>query len=195
MRLARCSIVFVFACIAAPGCATAAAPATTSQVAGPESESAGQKAAQDARAEYLASVVDDLRTSADVRERALGLSARIPGEATAAAGTVDAPGTPLESIASATALADLVAAYPDNAFVQWVAAIEGGNDGAIAAVQRLQPDNAAAWALALKPAGESPDILHRAAQATRFDDHSSERIEVLHAAFARHPMPAAQQAA
>lgn len=172
-------------------------------VARADTDDAGKEAGQNAWTDYLGAVVDDLRSSADVRERALGLSVRSPREESAVA-AVDAAAPDAthdaahdaapNSAASATALADLAAANPDNAFVQWIAATQAkGNDDAVAAVQRLQPANAAAWTLALKSAGESADALHRAAQATRFDDGSGERILLLHAAFMRRPMPAGQQ--
>jgi len=161
-------------------------------VAKADTDSDEEKAAENAWADYLATVVDDLRTSADVRERALGLSVRVPREEAGAAAKADASTT---SAVPDTALADLAAANPDNAFVQWVAATQAeGNAEAVASLQRLQPDNGAAWTLALKSASESTEALHRAAQATRFDDGSGERIKLLYAAFARHPMPAGQQA-
>lgn len=163
-----------------------------------DTEKAEEKASERAWTDYIDEVVADLRSSADVRERALGLSVRIPretGDAAAATNDATQPDAPAKSAVLDTALVDLAAANPDNAFVQWAAAVQDeGNDDAVAAVQRLQPDNAAAWTLALKSAGESKEALHRAAQATRFDDGTGERIKLLYAAFARHPMPAGQQA-
>ena len=43
-----------------------------------------------------------------------------------------------------TALADFAAAHPDDAFVQWMAATQG-DAPARTRLQRLEPDNAAAW--------------------------------------------------
>jgi len=167
-------------------------------VAEADTERAIETATENAWADYLKSVVDELRASADVRERALGLSVSDPEERQAvitALANSDSTDSSPEATASSTALADLAAANPNAAFVQWVAAIHAeGNNEAIAALQRLQPDNAAAWLLALKSVSESQEALRLAAQATRFDDGSGERIQLLYAAFARHPMPAAQQA-
>ncbi len=139
---------------------------------------------------YLRGVVDDLRGSSDVRERAVGLSV---DTSAFTAEESDGEAKP-ESADSGAGLAELAAAHPDDRFVQWNASIAGKageakNADATAHVRQLESDNAAAWTLALQPGQDSTEVLHHAAAATYFDEHVAEPILLLHAVFKRHPMP------
>jgi len=158
-----------------------------------DTEKAEENAAENTWTNYLDSVLDDLRTSADVRERALGFSMQ------EWSGTIDAEPektqTPSKAADSDTSLADLAAANRDNAFVQWIAAThDSGNDEAVSALRRLEPDNAAAWVMPLKSESNSVETLHRAAEASLFDDRSSQQVALLYAVFKRHPQPAEMRA-
>lgn len=147
-------------------------------------------------ADYLKGLMGDMRGSADVREQALALG---PGLAfvVAIAADEEADKADPKSNTAAAALADLAAANPDNLFVQWIAAVstDGANSvatsSAIARTQRLDADNAAAWALSLSrdtPMAESSRILQHMAAGKRYDVHGAEILAVALTAARRHPM-------
>ncbi len=137
---------------------------------------------------YLRTVVEDLRGSGDVRERAIGLAVDMRAVEERNEETEPQPA------GIDTTLADLAAANPDDRFVQWIAALAGNagehNESAVARVRQLEPDNAAAWTLTLDTATETAEMLRHAASATRYDEHAGAPILLLHAAFRRHPMSA-----
>lgn len=135
---------------------------------------------------YLRTVVEDLRGSADVRERATGLAIDMQA--------IEESNEETEPQPTGSALPDLAAANPDDRFVQWIAALAGRagerNEAAIARVRQLEPDNAAAWTLALDTGAGMAETLRHSASAARYDEHAGAPILLLHAAFKRHPMPA-----
>lgn len=158
-----------------------------SQRANEEAISAGK-----IMAEYVAAVFADLEASSDVRERALGLalqpSTQPRGESLGADSDADAA----SAAPDPSPLRDLAAAHPQEVFVQWLAATHADDKDAVATLQRLEPANAAVWLLVQSDdATATAAALHHAAAATRYDDHARESIRLLHAAFMRHPAPAA----
>ena len=112
---------------------------------------AGMEESQAAFQLYTTSLVDQLRVSSDARERAVAIAS---GSFTEMLETSTASATPLAS-GPADSLGDLAAAHPDNLLVQWLAAhaaAPGETAPAIAIVQKLDADNAAAWVPALSRA-------------------------------------------
>lgn len=87
------------------------------------------------------------------------------------------------SAEAAATLAKAVAAAPDDALVQWVAAT-AGNESATTALTRLEPDNGASWLPMLRSAIERDDesgidaALSGFSASARFDDHYG---QLLHA--------------
>lgn len=107
---------------------------------------------------------------------------------------------------SAATLAQVAAAAPDDVLVQWLAAVQGDDavttDTAIAALVRLEPDNAATWLLATRAAVLREDTagldaaLVGFAASTRFDDHYAGLLHAWLDALQRHPQaPSACEAA
>jgi hypothetical protein len=66
----------------------------------------------------------------------------------------------------------------------------GPRKAAASNLQRLEPDNAAAWALSLDASTDDSDALRRAATGTRFDSHKSALIKLWLDAAAAHPASA-----
>ncbi|MCC7255774.1 MAG: hypothetical protein IT467_07570 [Dokdonella sp.] len=147
---------------------------------------------EDAWLSYLGEVSTDLAARSDVRERALGWFVKnsmrdwtstddAAAEGSAAA-TNDAVGD--------TDLADLAAANPGNAFVQWLALGDASaNAQALVRLQQLDADNAFVWLASLKDEADAGQILHRAAEARRYDDYHLAMVGMLYAAFQRQPVP------
>ncbi|WP_395683880.1 hypothetical protein [Dokdonella sp.] len=159
-------------------------------------EDPDQKAARQTWQDYVESVINDLRGSSDARERATGLAAARRTSELSAGGAAKTPGggdAPANVDAPAK-LADLAAANPGDLLLQWIAATptDGKRDAtALANVQRLDKDNAAAWALSLDdPAVDVGETLQHMAASHRYDEHSSEIIRIWLAAVKRHPVPA-----
>lgn len=119
-------------------------------------------------------------------ERALAASPR-PRERILAA-SMPAP----KSARSTAAIAEASAAAPDDALVQWIAAVHG-NVAATAALTRLEPDNGASWLPALGLAVEQGDgagvdsALAGLAASTRFDDHQGQLLHAWQDALRRQP--------
>lgn len=147
--------------------------------------------AEDAWTSYLDAVAVDLAARSDVRERALGVfvtNMRKDMSADDQRGA-DAAGESADAVAD-TALADLAAANPGNAFVQWLALGDASaNAQALVRLQQLDADNAFVWLASLEDEADAGQILHRAATASRYDDYSLVSFGLLHAAFARQPVP------
>ena len=142
----------------------------------------------------MRTVIDDLRRSSDARERALALaSGKKVSEwfAADAQATTDANST---KPAADSALADLAAARPEDVLVQWIAATASGGTrdaAAIANVQHLDKDNAAAWALSLNDAAaDAQQTLQHMAASHRYDEHSAEIAAIWLTAVKRHAVPA-----
>jgi hypothetical protein len=139
-----------------------------------DGESDAQGAAMaTALSNHAQALVDDLRASADVRERALGLASRNPFANDAGQESADARAP------DPAALAQLAATHSDQLLVQWLAA--GDDTHAIdETLQRLDPDNAAVWALSLDRSGSdaaaTTRVLTRMANATR---HATPEAEIL----------------
>lgn len=143
------------------------------------------EAAADAWLGYMATVRDAMRASGDAREQVLALLAdRTMGSdegATAPAG--------------GEAIASIAAAHPDDLLVQWVAAHHTKGDAraaAIANLQRLDPANAATWALSLPASADNADplpTLQRMAASRQYDEYTTGFIGIWSAAFTRVPVP------
>jgi hypothetical protein len=155
------------------------------------------KAARQTYQDYLKVLLDDMHGSSDVRERALALASTrivdaIGGSTSASGEQAAAPEN-----ADTDPLVSLAASNPDNLLVQWVTAIaakesaSGANMAAIANAQRLDADNAAAWALSLSPTGKGDPMaaLRHMAASTRYDEHTAEMAGVWLGAVLRHPVP------
>ncbi|MCC7255777.1 MAG: hypothetical protein IT467_07585 [Dokdonella sp.] len=145
--------------------------------------------AMDAMTSYMNEVIADLQASSDLHERAMGLFAkRSFGQWFSGADDADDKSA---APAPDTALADLAAAHPDDAFVQRLALDDSAaREEATKRLQGLEPDNAFVWLLDAGNAGPAGEALHKAAAARRYDDGSMSAIKLLHAAFLRHPAPA-----
>lgn len=147
--------------------------------------------AEDAWSSYLSAIASDLAARSDERERALGffvenmrkgMSARERQGASAAGGSADA--------SADTDLADLAAANPGNAFVQWLALGDASASApALVRLQQLDADNAFVWLASMKDGADVAQLLHRAATGSRYDDYSLAEFELLHAAFQRQLVP------
>lgn len=140
---------------------------------------------------YVATLIDALQASVNVRERAIGLSAarfssEMFGDATAAVKSTESPSE------AANPIVDFAAAHPDDIVVQWTAAngIEGAQANAAKAnVQRLDADNAAAWELSLgDAAGDTTQVLQRMAASSRYDDHAVDALGIWLAVVEKHPI-------
>lgn len=128
---------------------------------------------------WVDEVTDDLGASRDPRERALALQL-----ARSLSDDGDAPAS------SATLLADLAAAHPGAAAVQWLALRADPFDAAaIAALQRLEPGNPLSAMLVTAPDGEFARHLQEAVVEAGDGAHVGEWLRVGVAAFARHPLP------
>lgn len=171
----------------------------------PEDQRASEeRAATRAWQTCLRALVAEMRNSRDADSQAATvLAISTIGQFSAASSAV-APGggtTPdanltedLANAGAARAPSDLVHAYPDRSLVQWLAAASGrlkvaARADAIGNLQRLEPDNAAAWALLLDSAVDDSAALRRAAASVRFDSHTSELLRVWLDALAAHPLP------
>lgn len=150
------------------------------------------EAAADAWLAYMAAVGDAMRASGDVRERVLALLADrtlAADEATAApVGDAKAPEV-------GVTIASIALAHPDDLLVQWVAAHHTEGDARAAAIthlQRLDPANAATWALSLPASGDKADplpTLQRMAASRQYDEYTAGFIGIWSAAFTRVPVP------
>lgn len=144
-------------------------------------------AAENAWREYLRGLLDDMRGSTDVHAQALALASdKLFAASLATDGSADAQTT--KDAHAPDALAALASANPDDLLVQWVAATSG-HDAAIANVQRLDADNAAAWGLSLSAAdADTPALLRRMASAKRYDDHFADLLAPWLTAVRKHPI-------
>src|SRR5690606_29876116 len=135
---------------------------------------------------YMASVRNAMRESGDAREQMLALVAdRFMG----AHESTPAP-------AGGATLAGLATSNPDDLLVQWIAAHHADADArpaAIAHLQRLDPTNAATWALSLPASGDNADplpTLQRMAASRQYEEYTAGFIGIWSAAFTRVPVPA-----
>jgi len=92
-------------------------------------------------------------------------------------------------------------AAPDDVLVQWIVANEAAcaacadSTDSVRALERLQPDNAASWMMALgrTPPGDptsADELLSRMSSSLRFDDHMVESLRAWLDAYDRFPPPA-----
>jgi hypothetical protein len=158
-------------------------------------ESPEEASSKEAWQNYVHSLLEDMRGSADVHEKALALSAS-ELNTWLNTGTTDSK---KESTASAEAdratLIVLATAHPDDALVQWIAAASRSgakrDAAALERLQRVDGDNAAVRALSLDPADADVDsTLHQIAASQRFDDHYVGVLGIWFAAVKRHPSSA-----
>ncbi|MBO9662223.1 hypothetical protein [Dokdonella sp.] len=154
-------------------------------------EKATASAAENAWRDYVRALLDDMRGSTDVRTQALALgSDKVFAFWLDTAGPADAPAT--KDASAPDALAALAAANPDDLLVQWVVATSSSDaaGAAIANVQRLDADNAAAWGLSLSAAdADTPALLQRMAEAKRYDEHLADLLAPWLAAVGKRPIP------
>jgi len=188
--LMRHAVLVIILAIAAATPSLEAATVAASDHAAPE------PATDRAYAEYMATVLDDMQTSAAPEQRVFAL---LYGPTLRSAEKITTT-TP----AAGRALAALADANPDNAKIQWMMAAANAPDqvspdakaSAIARLQASETDNAAAWALSLsadaKSGGdESMDAtLERMAASTRYDSHLHYAGSVLLDAERLHPLSA-----
>ncbi|MGN6518960.1 MAG: hypothetical protein ACTHK2_06015, partial [Dokdonella sp.] len=140
-------------------------------------------------ANYSRELLDVMEASSDARTRVLALaSAPMRAIMVAATSRSDAGADPAAD--AKTALADFAAAHPNDAFVQWMAATQG-DAPARTRVQRLEPDNAAAWALSFADTSIEPkQTLERMASGRRHSQHVKEAVDLWLAAVRKSPPPA-----
>ncbi|HZP66716.1 MAG TPA: hypothetical protein VFB32_10430 [Rudaea sp.] len=147
-----------------------------------------EAAAEQAWATYVNSVFDALAASADPHDWALASLIRS-----------DDPDHPRDG---ASLAARAAAALPDDALVQWIAAMADPTHGdkalaspAERALQRLEPENAAVWQLELSRAMRAGDdaaadrALARMATSSRMSVHWNDIGKALAAAYSRYPVP------
>jgi hypothetical protein len=145
--------------------------------------------------DYMQALILDLRSSSDVGEQALALSAAEVAEMFATVPYAKSSAK-TDTSADKVTLGALAAANPDNRLVQWLAARSDTDaaPSAIANLQRLESDNAATWMLALAPemaeSSAMPLLQHIAASA-HYDEHSAQMLSTWLAVVQRHPLPAA----
>ncbi|HEU4665339.1 MAG TPA: hypothetical protein VFS55_15020 [Dokdonella sp.] len=136
---------------------------------------------------YATSLLEDMAASSDARMRVLSLAAA-PMRAMIEA--AEHGGGDERAADATTALADFAAAHPDDAFVQWIAASHD-DPPSRARLQRLEPDNAAAWALSIDDATiDRAQTLRHMASAKRYSLHLKEAGETWLAAAKTFPPPA-----
>lgn len=141
-------------------------------------------------ATYSRELLAGMEADGDPRMRVLALAAApmramLDAAASKNGAEVDEAGTD-----ATTALADFAAAHPDDVFVQWVAAGEG-DERARRNLQRLEPDNAAAWALSIDDAAtDRAQTLQHMAAGARYALHLKEAGEIWSAAAKKYPPPA-----
>lgn len=139
--------------------------------------------------QYVVSLLEMMRTDSDVRLQALAASADTSFFDT------DIPAAQESSSSSLESTAELAARNPDIVLVQWIAAglrmDEPGSDAhnaAITRVQRLEPDNGAAWALSLATdVSDTDDLLATIASARSYDEHGGEILGLWLEAIEHHP--------
>jgi hypothetical protein len=146
---------------------------------------------------YMRALIEDMRGSSDVRAQALALTSGdqiVRMFDAASADEKKAPATEAKS----DPLAELAAANADDLVLQWIAATSfdrmatDATARAVANVQRLDADNAAAWAMSLPSAGaDVQPVLQRMAAASRYDEHVGEMLGLWFAAIQKRPIPAA----
>jgi hypothetical protein len=163
----------------------------------------GAKAMRESYQEYLKALLDDMRGSSDVRARATALASSRTVEMLGGGAADDAAKPDGQA-----ALAELAAANPTNVLVQWIASTASANASisptpattadtnapvaspSIAIVQRVESDNAFAWALSLSPAGKAnASVLQHMAASKRYDEHSAELSALWLAATQKRPPP------
>jgi hypothetical protein len=162
-----------------------------SAVAADEAGSAAQSAAWMA---YLQTVLDAMRASTDVHEQALALAAAEPLYVARRHAGADLANPGPAATAEIAALADT---HPDDPLLQRVAARyapDAARTVAIDRLQRLEPANAAAWALSLPdrpdPAADLEPTLAHMATSREYDDGMAAVLAIWRRAFARMPPPA-----
>ncbi|WP_331650799.1 hypothetical protein [Dokdonella sp.] len=156
-----------------------------------EAEHAAEEASSEQTwAAYSRELLAGMEADGDVRMRALALAAAPMRAMLDAAASNKGAEVGAAATDATTALADFAAAHPDDVFVQWVAAGEG-DERARRNLQRLEPDNAAAWALSIDDAAtDRTQTLQRMASSTRYALHLKEAGEIWSAAAKKYPPPA-----
>ena len=159
-----------------------------------QAEEAEFSARTESRAEYWRTLATAMKADPDARVQALAASMAPMFAVMSAGGPASAD---KDGAGGSQELAALVAKHPDDVVIQWLAASSRSppDPVAMANLQRLEPDNAAVWALALGDATESAaistgDALRRMASATRFDFHYAELTTVWLDVLRRTPPPA-----
>lgn len=139
---------------------------------------------------YARELFDGMGADSDPRMRVLALAAAPMRALLERTGSKAGGGQEAAAADAMTALGDFAAAHPADAFVQWVAASKG-DAHARTILQRLEPDNAAAWAMSIDDAAVDPaQTLQRMASAKRYSLHFKEAAEAWIAAAKKYPPPA-----
>ena len=148
----------------------------------------------DAWTAYVEEVRAAMRASDDAREQGVAAASDrlFPSNPATTAGTAAHAAS-----AAPAKLADIARAHPGDPLVQWLAALHaeaGEREAAIARLQRLDPDNAAVWALSLPDppgAGDPLPSLERMAGSRFYDEYTTGFAAVWRTAFTRVPLPEA----
>lgn len=149
-------------------------------------EEASGTDAEKARRSYLETRLNDMKSSADARERAAALCAQPLLDQLA---SMDGRALTRAPATAADPFARIAADAPDDLLVQWLVATASKPSTptsavAIANLQRLEPGNAAV------ASPTSTGWLQRMAAATRLDDHSADVLALWLDVVKRHPAPA-----
>ena len=152
--------------------------------------------AMDAHMAFVNGLLADMRSSSDLHERALAASVEdMFPPAPASTSTLDAAPASTPATEETDLLVSLAAANPDDLLTQWTLATRDDQEAevkaAIASVQRLDPDNAAAWMLSLgSDATGDLASLQRMANAKRYDTFRTQIMRIWLAAIERQPSAA-----
>lgn len=157
-------------------------------------EDADEKNARELYTSYLGAIVQTMRSSTDARqqvigERALALLDLYTSGDSATASAARATSKPR--------LGEIADAHADDALVLWLTATASVGEAvdattharAVANLQRVEADNAAAWALGLAEAAAPSDTLARMANSNSYDNHLIDVIRVTADALRALPPP------
>jgi len=168
-----------------------------------DKQQSDERAARDSWHDYLRVLVDAMRGGGDpdqqaaaaVAESTMATIEAMSANQESGGGTEAPTGKDAQTgSASAAELTDLARSQPDRLLIQWLAATSGQVKGgslaaAVANVQRLEPDNSAAWALSLAPSTDDTGAWGHTEAGSHFDSHTSALLRVWLDAVAAHPAP------
>lgn len=161
------------------------APPTWSKPIDLDDDDAAREATQKALRDYLESLVASMRASGNERAQAVVATAQ---------GIIAEFGADEAAPVDEASLGELARVHTDSVLVQWLAATAGATADipfALANLQRVDAENAAAWLPALMRSIEAGDatsaLLEQMASRARFDDHLVDIVGVWGDAIRAHP--------